>query len=298
MRGQGIDNPHYAHSPLPHRSPLVWPGNARLAMCVFVYLEYYELDPPKGTRRDPRFSEMSGYFFPDYRTYSWHEYGNRVGIFRVLDALERYGAKVTVAANAEACRRYPYLVDTVQRRGYEIAAHGLTATRMLSSEMSVEEERSYITDTTESIERWTGTRPRGWVGQDYGESARTPQLLAESGYEYVADWANDDQPYSMLTHPPLLSIPNQEEWDDVQMLWHRRVPAPVFPRAIAEAFDVLWHESADTGRFFGLHIHPWLLGAPHRIALLEEALAAICLRPAVWHCRAADVADHLMRRSR
>lgn len=292
MSGQGVDNPHYVHSPLPDRPRLVWPGQARLALTVFVYLEYYELDPPDGTRRDPRFSELSGYYFPDYRTYSWHEYGNRVGIFRVLEALDRHGIKATVAANAEACRRYPYLVDAVQRRGYEIAAHGLTATRMLSSAMAPDEERTYIAEAVDGIQRWTGTRPRGWIGQDYGESTRTPQLLAEAGFDYVADWANDDQPYPMLTKPSLLSIPNQEQWDDVQLLWHRRVPAPVYPKAIAEAFDVLWHEGAETGRFLGLHIHPWLLGTPHRIALLEQALAAICARPEVWYCPAGAIADY------
>jgi peptidoglycan/xylan/chitin deacetylase (PgdA/CDA1 family) len=298
MSGQGIDNTHYAHSPLPDRPPLVWPGQARLALCVFIYFEYYELDPPPDSRRDPRFSELSGYFFPDYRTYSWHEYGNRVGIFRVLEALDRYGIKATVAANAEACRRYPYLVEAFAQRGYEFAAHGLTATRMVSSAMPETEERAHIAASLAGIERWTGRRPRGWVGQDYGESARTPQLLAAAGLDYVADWANDDQPYPMLTEPPLVSLPNQEELDDVQLLWHRRVPAPVYPKAVTEAFDVLWQEGAASGRFFGLHLHPWLIGTPHRIALLEKALAVLGSRPQVWQCRAHEVVDHLRAQPR
>src|SRR5207302_2120938 len=99
---------------------------------------------------------------------------------------------------------------------------------MLSSRMSETEERATIAASLETIARAAGTRPRGWIGQDYGESTITPQLLAEAGLSYVADWGNDDQPYWLQTQPPLASIPNQAEWDDVQMIWHRKVQAVIW----------------------------------------------------------------------
>ena len=100
-------------------------------------------------------------------------------------------------------------------RSYEFAAHGTFATRMLSSQMSEAEERAAIASSLDTIARTAGTRPRGWIGQDYGESTVTPHLLAEAGLDYVADWGNDDQAYFLATNPPLLSISNQAEWDDV-----------------------------------------------------------------------------------
>src|SRR5262249_31606487 len=152
------------------RPKLTWPNGARLAFWVLLHLEYWELDPPEDTVRDPRFGGEFGSFFPDYRTWTQRDYGNRVGIFRVLEVLDRYGLKVTVAANSSALERYPYLVQELKRRGYEFAAHGSHATRMITSRMSESEERTFISDAIEAVTRAIGRRPTGWLGQDYGES--------------------------------------------------------------------------------------------------------------------------------
>ena len=121
---------------MPNRPALRWPDGHALAGTVFLYLEHWELLPPEGTLRDPRFRDPFGDFRPDYRTYTWREYGNRIGIFRLLDVLDRTDLKVTVAANASACDRYPYLIEELRRRGYEFAAHGSHATRLLTGKMS------------------------------------------------------------------------------------------------------------------------------------------------------------------
>ena len=117
-----------------------------------------------------------------------------MGIFRVLDSLERHGIKPTVAMDAVTAEHYPYLVDHCLRRGCEIIGHGISASRMITSRMSAEDEREYIHSSIEALTRATGSAPAGWLGPEYGESARTPQLLAEAGIRYVCDWANDEQP--------------------------------------------------------------------------------------------------------
>jgi peptidoglycan/xylan/chitin deacetylase (PgdA/CDA1 family) len=293
-RKRGMDHAHYAYSPLPARRPIRWPNGNRLAFCVFLYLEYWELDPPKDAVGDPRFKDAVAPFSPDYRVYTWREYGNRVGIFRILELLDRHGLNVTVAANAMACERYPYLVEECLRRDWEIAGHGIAATRMLSSRMTEDQERSEIAASLDALERATGTRPAGWIGQDYGQSSRTPRLLAEAGLDWVADWPNDDQPYLMsiaANGRPLVSIPNQAEWDDVQLLWHRHMPNARYPKIVGEAFERLHDEG---GRFFGLHIHPWLLGMPHRTVYLERALERIACRGGLWQATASEVAWHMI----
>lgn len=295
-RSPGMDHGHYAFAALPDRAPLVWPGGARLAYCVFLYLEYWEVDAPKDAVTDPRMKDSVAPFYPDYRTSTRMEYGNRVGIFRLLDLLDDHGLKVTVPVNAMALERYPYLVEACLKRGYELAAHGVSANRMLSSKMSADEEREAIGTCVEAIERVSGARPSGWIGQDYGQSARTPKVLADAGLDYVCDWPNDDQPYAMsYTNPHsgrrLISLPNQAEWDDVQMLWHRRVETPSYPAIVTEAFDVLL---AEGGRYFGLHVHPWLFGMPYRTRYLDATLARLAARPDVWQTTANTVARHFV----
>lgn len=289
-RRPGPDHALYAHSPFFQRPELVWPEGARLAACTFLYLEHWELTPPADAVYDRRHDGPLGGLSPNYKGHSLYEYGNRVGIFRVLDALAKYDWPITIAANASACLRYPALIAELKARGCEFAAHGWSVNRMLSSAMSEDAERAAIRESLDTMERVIGTRPTGWIGQDYGESTRTPQLLAEVGLAYVADWANDDQPYRMHTTPALVSIPNQCEWDDVQLVWHRKIHPSVHRDGVVEAFERLYEDGAQTGMFFGLHIHPWLSGASHRIAYLEDALARMAAKPAVWHTTAGEVA--------
>jgi len=292
-RREGPDHALYPHAPRPERAPLRWPNDARVALVVFLYFETWEINPPKDTVYDKRHDGVIGGLFPNYKTWSQYEYGNRVGIVRVLDLLDRHRLTATVAANAMACEKYPSLVARFRERVYEIAAHGVSATRMLSSAMRGDEERAAIASTLAAIERACGTTATGWIGQDYGESTITPHLLAEAGLKYVADWGNDDQPYLLNTLPPLLSIPNQAEWDDVQMIVHRKVRADVWRDTVLEAFTQLHADGATSGTVFGLHIHPWLSGAPHRIALLEEIVRKIAAASGVWCTTAGGLADHL-----
>ncbi len=296
-RGPGMDHPHYPFSAAPARPVLHWPDAARVALWVVIHLEHWEIDAPPDAVRDRRLDGELGSYYPDYLNFSRREYGNRVGVFRVLDVLDRHRIKATVAANAAACQRYPRLVDAFAQRGYEFAAGGTHAMRMITSLMPEHEERATIASAIEAIRVATGCRPRGWIGQDYGESTRTPRLLAEAGLEYVGDWPNDDQPYRMTVGRPLVSLPCQAEWDDIQMLKLRRMPQPRYPELVEAAFRTLHQEGAGSGRTFCLSIHPWILGQPHRIRYLDEALERIAAFGAVWQATAGDIARWFLDRS-
>ncbi len=289
--GAGYDHDHFDYVPLPKRSPMAWPEGARIAFCVYLYLEYLELDPPEGTVRDPRYGGALGSHFPDYVNYSRREHGNRIGVFRVLDALDRHAIKATVAANAMVCERYPSLIEECTKRGFEIAAHGTAATRMITSRMSEDEERATIEDALGTVEATAGARPRGWFGQDFNQSALTPRLLGEAGLSYLADWPNDDQPYAMKLGRPLISMPNQAQWDDTQLMAIRRVAPPRWRDVVLEAFDYLHEEASPSGSVFTLGVHPWLLGQAHRIRYLDEALARLSGYDRVWQACAGEVAE-------
>lgn len=292
-RKPGMDHDHYRFEPMPARAPLAWPGGARLAAFVTVHLEAWELQPPADAHRDPRFVGEYGSFFPDYRSWTQREYGNRVGVFRILELLDRHAIRASVAVNGEIARRRPELVARFAARGDEILAHGTHATRMITSRMDEREERAAIAQARDALAA-TGASPRGWISQDHGESARTPRLLAEAGFTYLVDWPNDDRPYLMTTDPPIVSIPSQAEWDDVQLLWLRRVPMARYPALIGEAATRL---HAEGGRVFGLSLHPWLAGMPHRLRYVDEALSRLRDLPAVWQATTGEIAERFRQAS-
>lgn len=270
-----MDHQLYAYSALAQR-PRIGVGGALQAFVV-VFLEHWELRPPSGAMRDPRMVGEFGSFTPDYRSWSQREYGLRVGLFRVLDALRDVGVRPAIAANAMAVQRLPALVSSLCDADCHWIAHGVAATRMMHARMPLDEQRQDIDVSIDALAHATGQRPLGWLSQDWGTTPDTFRLLADAGIRYTLDWCNDDQPYRLATDPPLLSIPLSTEWDDVQCQWLRNIE----PRAHAEltltAFSRLRSECQDQQRnaVFGLAIHPWLSGMPSRIQALRDLLVAL-----------------------
>lgn len=291
--GVGMDHPHYDFSAFPSRPTWQWPDRKTCGVIVLLYLEYWELEPPADAVLDQRLARANGGgFFPETRAHSYREYGPRVGIYRVLDALDRHGIRASVALNASVCDRYPNLVAECKTRGMEFVAHGTHATRMISSAMTEAEERDHIQGALDTLETATGVRPRGWLGQDHGESERSPAILAECGLSYVLDWPNDDQPYLLKTDPALVSVPTSPNLDDVQALWLGQVSHTRYPRLVGDALATLSQEGGQTARMCTLGIHPWMLGRPHRIRYLDEALSHIASQSEVWQTYAGEIADY------
>jgi allantoinase len=290
LRQPGMDHDHYPYSPLAARARLRWPGGAGLAFCPVVYLEHWELLPAPGTRRVAGAQGPWGSFVPDWRTFTYRDYGNRIGIWRVLEALEARGLRATVALGAAAATRHPEVVKACVARGHTFAAHPSHATRIHASHMSEAEERAAITEAIAAVQAATGTRPRGWIAQDFTESDRTPRLVAEAGLDWLADWPNDEQPYALQTTPRILSIPVAAELDDAQMLWSKLIPSWEWPPLVREAAARLSAEGRDgAGRCLLLGLHPWLTGQPHRIGYLEQALDFV-LESAPWCATTDEVA--------
>ena len=292
-RRLGMDHEHYDWSPIVSRGQLRWPDGARVALCVIVNLEHMEWSPPEGSYQS---SSLSGGLnarpFPDYSRFSHREYGHRVGVFRVLDVLERHGITATVAMDALTAENYPYLVRHCLSRGCEIIGHGMSVSRMITGNMSEEQERDYIRDSVDAIRRATGSAPAGWLGPEYGESARTPQLLAQQGVRYVCDWTNDEQPYPMKTSDgDMHALPIMLELDDINALWDRKVAVDRYAEMLKESFDSLYRDGANSGRLLVLNLHPWLIGQPFRIGYLDDALGVIMRRQGVWAGTGSEIVD-------
>jgi peptidoglycan/xylan/chitin deacetylase (PgdA/CDA1 family) len=290
----GMDHDHYDWSPLnTNRAVLTWPGNANVALCVIVTLEHMEWSRPPGHYQ---IANLAGGYgpspFPDVTAWSHREYGHRVGIFRVLKVLDKYGIKPTIAMDALTAENYPFLVRHCLGRGDEVIGHGVSVNRMITSRMSEQEERDYIQTAVQALARATGKPPVGWLGPELGESTRTPQLLAEMGMRYVCDWVNDEQPYAFkVPQGELYALPMVLPIDDVNALWDRRIDIDRYGQMIKETFDTLYDEGATNGRLLVLHLHPWLIGQPFRIGCLDQALGHIMQRQGVWAATGSEIID-------
>jgi peptidoglycan/xylan/chitin deacetylase (PgdA/CDA1 family) len=285
VRRPGMDHGLYPYRAAPDAPRIAWPGDARIAFTVTVMLEARQTVPPPEADRDPRIVSPLGNFSPDWLTWSQHEYGNRVGIFRVLDVLDRFGVAPNVALGAAAAARYPELVDECARRRACFLAHGVWATGRITSRMSLAGERAHIAASRDAVARATGRAPRGWCGQDFNESPDTPSLLAEAGFRYTTDWSNDDRPYRL--NGTLLSLPAGSEWNDLEAMWLRRTSPCAWADGIAEAVAVLHGEG---GAVFHLVLHPWIAGQAHRIRYLSDALSRVLGLNGVWRASLDDIA--------
>jgi peptidoglycan/xylan/chitin deacetylase (PgdA/CDA1 family) len=295
-----MDHDHYDWSPIVGRPPLEWPGGARVALTVIVALEHVEWAPPEGTYQSPNLYMHLALHrpVPEFWSVSHREYGHRVGIFRVLGVLAKHGITPTIALDAMTARHYPWLVRYCIERKCEFIAHGISASRMITSRMSETEERAYIAESIGAVRQATGRAPHGWSGPEYGESQRTPQLLAQAGIRYVCDWANDEQPYAMKTAPPLHALPVMVELDDVFALRDRRFRVDEYAVQLKDAFDRIYGDSAASGRTLVLYLHPWLMGQPFRIGFLDDALAHMVGRPGVWSATGCEVIEAYHRATR
>ena len=288
----GMDHQHYDWSPLIKRGVLRWPEDARVALCVIVNLEHMEWSPPQGSYTVELAGGASPLPFPDYMRTAHREYGHRVGIFRVLDVLDKHGIKATIAMDALTADNYPYLVDHCLGRGCEIIGHGISVSRMITSNMSEQEEQEYIGTSLEALRRATGSAPVGWLGPEGGESARTPQLLAQAGIRYLCDWANDEQPYPMKTSQgELFALPIMLELDDIKALWERSITTVRYLEMVKDCFDIMYRDGAENGRLLVLNLHPWLIGQPFRTRYLDEALGYMMRRQAVWATTGSEIVD-------
>ena len=304
----GMDHPYYDWSPLPGRDRFEWPNRSPLAVSTVIVLEHVEWEPPPDAyslrRRSGGLARLPA---PDYPQLTIREYGHRVGIFRLLDLLERHNIAATVAIDALTAEHYGWLACHLAERGCEIAGRGIAATRLITSKNSEAEERTAIARSLDAIEAATGIRPTTWFSAEGVESFRTPALLAEAGIDCVLDWPNDEQPYLMTTvgvlagvaprpgTPAMVSLPLFLEADDEFALWHRRATLSGWRDIITGAAarmhrDGLEHSTGS--RLLMLTLRPWLTGQPFRAPVLDGALSQINALGEIHSAPAASLAAH------
>ena len=276
-----------SYSPIVDRPTIRWPGGARVALWVAPNLEHYEYLPVPNKYRNP----WPRTPHPDVMNYGSRDYGNRVGFWRMLEVTDEHNVRCTVSLNVAVLEHYPEIRDAMVARDWDYMSHGIYNTRPLSG-MDEEEERVFYEDTIETVKTHTGKTLKGMLGPLLTNTERTPDLMAEAGFLYHADWLHDDQPFPInVRKGKLISMPYSVELNDVLLMLQGH-SAAYFYQIIKDQFDTLYSEGAESGRVMCISLHPYWIGQPHRVKYLGDALAYIFSHDGVWMATGDEIAEH------
>jgi peptidoglycan/xylan/chitin deacetylase (PgdA/CDA1 family) len=289
-RLRGMDHDRYDWSIMARRDRIDWPDGAKIALWIVPALEWFPLDMP-----DKPFQAPGGLVrpYPDYWNYTLRDYGNRVGVFRLMQVLDHLGVKVSVAMNSALAERHPFLVDQVNKRGWEIIAHGVDMGHLHHGDLAKDEETELVRKSVETLRQASGQAVKGWLSPGKSESMNTPDLVAAQGIEYLCDWVNDDLPYAFRTASgTIYSMPHPYEIDDRLLLIGFRHSEQQFVEQVRDQFDCLYREAdALGGRIMAISLHPWIIGQPYRIKSLQAALTYILGHDGVWSATGAEILE-------
>ncbi len=289
-RSYGMDHDYYDWSMLTDRPPVQWPDGKKVALWVNVALQYFPLN-----QQGKPFAPIGGMTtaYPDLRHYTLREYGNRVGIFRLLKTFDQYGVKPTFAVQTRLAERYPYLINKIVERGDEIICHGWHMDAPHFGGQDEAEEAALVKKSLDGLCSITGRDIKGWLSPSKSQSFNTPALLAQNGVDYMCDWINDELPYAFRTASgDITAMPLSTELEDRFIMQANLHSESEYADQIIDAFDFLLTEAQETGagRMLALSVHPWMLGQPHRIGKLEQVLAHITASDAAWSASAGEIA--------
>lgn len=282
-----MNNALYNYSPIVSRPKLTWPDGARVAFYVGLNVEHYQVDKPSTS-----IFGGTATLAPDPLNYGWRDYALRVGIWRMIETLDRHGLRASVLLNSDCCKHYPQVIQAGKERGWAWLAHGKNNS-IFQAGMSVDEERQYLKEVVSTISDATGQSIKGWLGPALTETFETPGLLKELGLSYLLDWCADDQPFP-TNIPGMISVPYSIELNDVTMFIGKSLTGEQFYQMVVDQFDQLYVDGAQTGRVMALCLHPFIINQPFRHKYLDKALAYIASHEGVWLTTSDEIASYFM----
>jgi peptidoglycan/xylan/chitin deacetylase (PgdA/CDA1 family) len=274
------------YSPIIERPPLKLPNNARLAVWTIANLEVWDIARPMP--RTVLTPPMGIPQLPDVPNWSWHEYGMRVGVWRFFELFRELGVRPSAAINGILCERYPQIVETAKKDGWEFLPHGYEQRPM----QTVADQPAAIRRAFDVIEQATGTRPIGWLAPGMSQTLETPDFLAELGIKYTGDYVHDDEPsWCKTAHGDLVTIPYTFDMNDITMMSLQNHEGKHFYERGVDQFTQLYKESARRAKIMPIPIHAYLSGQPHRFVYLEKLYRYLAAQPGVVFMTGAEIYD-------
>jgi peptidoglycan/xylan/chitin deacetylase (PgdA/CDA1 family) len=281
-----MDHDLYPWSNIADRGDFRWKGGARIGVALMVSVEWFPIVPGEAPFRAPGHMQTA---YPDYRHYTSRDYGNRVGVWRFLEAFAQVGATASFAVNATVAARYPELIAAIVAGGHEVVAHGRDMDDTIASPADEARERAVIRGSLDVLEQATGMRPKGWMSIARSQSFATPRLLAEAGLSHMCDWVHDELPVKFATEAgAIVNVPYNHELSDRQIITVQQQSAESFAEQIRDAWT--WLDGEGAARLLPVHLTPYIMGLPYRIAALEGLLAWLAARDGTTFLSADEAA--------
>ena len=273
-------------SPVFGRPKLQLPNNARMVIWPLLAMEVWDVNRPM-----PRVvlaPPQGNLLTPDIPNWSWHEYGMRSGIWRLIQMFDDLNIRPCVTLNARACTDYPQVTEAILKRGWEFNAHSYDQIAM----HKVENQQEMIEKTLDIIAKFSGRKPRGWFGPGLTQTFETLDHLAKAGIQYFGDWVLDDHPIPVKTrHGDIVALPYNYEIHDIAQQMIQFHESEIFLKRAKDYFDCLYEESAENARFMCVATHPYISGVPHRIKYVREAYEYFLSKPGVIVMDGEEILD-------
>ncbi len=279
----------YGYRAITDRKVYDWPNGRRLAVYIGLNLEHFAFGEGLGAKLAPSLGE------PDVLNYGWRDYGNRVGVWRLLEIFDTFRLPSSLLVNSAIYDYCPEVVAAFRARGDEIVAHGRTNSER-QADFDEAGERALIEEATRVLTEAEGRAPAGWLGPWISESPVTPDLLQEAGYRYLLDWCGDDQPIWLKTRGGrILAVPYPQEVNDIPAIPLHRLSPGDFTDLVLDNFEEMLHQAEAQPLVMGIALHPYLVGQPYRLRHLRRALEHIAARrDAVWLTTPGAIAEHVI----
>jgi len=273
------------YSPIDERPKIEWPNKARVALWIAPNIEHYELTP------QGKFTLFYRVPAPDPQQYSIRDYGNRAAFQRFTALMDSFGYRATVSLNTGVLDHYPEIAEAMFARNWDFMGHGVYNTRNVFG-LSREEELEELRLMNEIVKRHTGKPLKGVLGPGLSSNVWTPDVVAELGLIYHADWTHDDQPGPIRVESgKLISLPYAYELGDLNPL---NADLDMLTASWRAQFECLWREGENGGRTMCLALHPYVIAQPQAIGYLREFFEWVESHDQVWITTAAEIADHYM----
>ncbi|MBL1141114.1 MAG: polysaccharide deacetylase family protein [Proteobacteria bacterium] len=274
-------------SAMPQREKLELPNGARLAVYLVVNVEQWDIEKP--IAREYVSSPAGVKTVPNVPNWAWHEYGMRVGIWRMMESLKKRDIRAGAAMNAQVCEgMWEPVARGILDAGWDFMGHGYTQTAM----HVVEDQQASITKSFEVLKAYSGKAPKGWLGPGLHETLDTLDYLANTGFKYVCDWPMDEHPVVMKTHSDnIMAMPYSFELSDLPMMVVHQHQSQVWLQRAIDQFDYLYQEGAKQPRIMCMSVHPYIMGTPHRIKYFEAVYDYMLKKKEVWFATPDEIYD-------
>lgn len=278
----------FDYSPITQRPDYDWPGGKRLAVYVANNVEVFSYGEGKGAGIAPPDQAVS------HSVYSWRDYGNRVGIWRLLEMFDELNIPSEAQINTAIYEECPQIAEALRERNVEILGHGITNSEEQGG-LDEADEADLIRKVTDIITRHEGSAPVGWMSPWLSNSALTPDLLQEAGYRYFMDWTSDDQPIWMKTrNGRILSMPYPIECNDNRALIWFNYTSEEFADMLLDSLEEMLEQSQHQPLVCPISLHPFVVGRPYRIRQLRRVFERLNeLRDDIWLTQPRDICAHI-----